>query len=166
MLKLFGTVLVWGGCGLIGVHSAGLMRQRVRFLEEMERALEQLEHELLLKHSALPDLIDRLCGTCRRQTRELFLDCNTEIRKGNSFTYAWERALERAKLLEEDREVLGCLTQILGQYDAQEQSRGLSRLQEELRQRVADGREEARAMGRVYCVLGFAAGGFLSLTLL
>lgn len=166
MMKLLGTVLVWGGCGLIGVYSAGQMRRRVIFLEEMGRALELLERELLLKHTPIPELLDRLCGVCRKQARELFLGCRMEIEKGKSFTHSWQYALERTNLSEEDREVLGSLAQILGQYDAQEQGRGLNHLREDLKQRAARSRDEARAMSRVYCVLGLTAGGFLSLSLL
>ena len=166
MLKLLGTVLVWGGCGLIGIYSAGQMRRRVLFLEEMGLALELLEHELLLKHAAIPELLERLCGVCRRQVRELFLTCKIEIEKGKSFTYSWRYALEQTDLTEEDREVMGSLAQILGQYDAREQGRGLRRLGEELERRAARRRDEARTMGKVYSVLGLAAGGFLSLSLL
>lgn len=166
MLKLLGTVLVWGGCGMIGVYSAGQMRRRVMFLEEMGRALELLEHELLLKHTAIPELLDLLCGACRQQVRELFLACKIELEKGKSFTYSWRCALEHTNLIEEDQEVLSSLAQILGQYDAREQGRGLRHLREELEHRAVRGRDEARAMGRVYNVLGLAAGGFLSLSLL
>ncbi len=166
MTKLLGSVLVWGGCGLIGVYSAGQMRQRVIFLEEMGRALELLEYELLLKYTAIPELLGLLCGVCRRRARELFLNCKQEIEKGKSFTDSWRDALEQINLSEEDREMLGSLAQILGQYDAREQGRGLSHLREDLKQRAARSREEARAMGRVYCVLGLTAGGFLSLSLL
>lgn len=166
MLKLLGTVLVWGGCGLLGVHSAGQMRRRVLFFEEMGRALELLEHELLLKHTALPELLDLLCGACRGQTRELLLNCRTEIEKEKSFTRSWLYALEQSNLSEEDRELLGSLTQILGRYDAREQARGLCHLREELDHRVIRCRDEARVMGKVHCALGLTAGGFLSLSLL
>lgn len=166
MLKLLGAVLVWGGCGIMGACSAGQMRRRVRFLEEMGRALELMEREILLKHTALPELLDMLCSACRGQTQELFLACREEIAKGDSFTYSWMCALERIELPQEDREVLGSLVRILGQYDAGEQGRGLSSLREELACRAARNREEARSMGRVYCVLGLTVGGFLSLSLL
>lgn len=74
--------------------------------------------------------------------------------------------MEQTDLTEEDREVMGSLAQILGQYDAREQGRGLRRLGEELERRAARRRDEARTMGKVYSVLGLAAGGFLSLSLL
>jgi len=166
MMKLLGTVLVWGGCGLIGIQNAGQMRRRVLFLEEMGRALELLEHELLLKHTALPELLDLLCDTCKRQTKELFFLCRSELRKENNFTNSWTYALEQTDLSEEDREVLSGLAQVLGQYDAREQGRSLCRLREEVERRTARSREEARNMGRVSCALGLTAGGFLSLSLL
>lgn len=166
MLKLLGTVLIWGGCGLLGVHSAGQLRRRTQFLEEMGRALDLLEHEILLKHTPLPELLDLLCGVCGRQVKELFFICRKEIEKGKSFTESWGYALEYTDLPEEDRELLGSLSQILGQYDAAEQGRGLCRLRAELERNTARSREEARNSGRVHCVLGLTAGGFLSLSLL
>jgi len=111
-------------------------------------------------------LLDLLCGVCKLQARELFLACRAKIKKGKNFTYSWQCALEHANLSQEDREVLGSLAQILGQYDAQEQGRGLSRLRKDLERRAARSRDEARDMGKVYCVLGLTAGGFLSLTLM
>lgn len=166
MIKLGGTVLIWGGCTLWGFLAAEGVRRRVRLLEDIGQALEVLERELALNRTALPELLERMSHRTTQQGKQLFCLCRETLEKGNSFTYSWGAALAQSALKQEDRALLSCLSQVLGRYDAQGQERSLARLRGELERRVARGREEARALGRVYAILGVTAGGFLTLTLL
>ena len=166
MIKVLGAVLVWGGCALCGMRAAQQVRRRVRFLEDMGQALEMLERELSLNRVAVPELLERLSDRATYQGRTVFCSCKADIEKGNSFTYAWEKALEQAGVKEEERTLLSCLAQVLGRYDAQGQERAVEHLRQELERRTAQRREESQALSRVYNVLGVTVGGFLSLSLL
>lgn len=165
MIRLIGMFLIWGGCALWGVREAQTVRRRVRVLEDMGWALEVLERELVLNRTALPELLERLA---QKDTggAMVFSVCRSMMKTGVDFAQAWGVALERSELRREEWELLSGLSQVLGRYDAGGQAQALAHLRQEVEQRSIRQREEARAMGRVYGVLGITVGGFLSLALL
>lgn len=165
MVKLLGIGLVWGGCILGGLSAAAALRHRVGVLEDIGRGLELLERELALNRTSLPELLEQVSHRSTQQTKELFNNCRTELDKGNSFSHSWAAALDKSGLGEEEREVLACLAPVLGRYETQGQVQALSRLCRELEMLKARARERARALGRVYGVLGVTAGGFVCLML-
>ncbi len=166
MLKVLGLVLVWGGCALWGVWAAGVLRRRVRVLEDIGRGLELMERELALSRSALPELLERVSHRATEQGKNLFIICRTELEKGNSFTCSWNAALEGSGLIGRDRELLACLSAIMGRYDASGQIQALSQLRGGLDEHTACMRQQAQDLGKVYGVLGATVGGFLSLMLI
>lgn len=165
MVKLLGVCLVWGGCILGGLSTAAALRRRVRVLEDIGQGLELLERELTLNRTALPELLERVSHRTTQQGKELFALCRTELDKGNSFSGSWALALDKARLGEEERALLACLSQVLGRYETQGQVQALLQLRRELDELTARVREQARGLGRVYGVLGVTAGGFISLAL-
>ena len=166
MIRWVGIGFVWGGCILWGLRAAEGVRCRVRLLEDVGQALELLERDVVLNQTALPELLERLCGRRTPQGRQLFAGCRRLLERSGSFERAWQTALESVELSREDRALLGGLSQVLGRYDTRGQAQALSLLRQEVADRAARGREEAAALGRVYRVLGVTAGGFLVLTLL
>ena len=166
MIKVLGTVLVWGGCAVWGIYEAASLRRRTEVLADVGQALEEMGRELSLNRTALPELLERVSRRNTRQGKQLFVLCRDGVRKGNSFTHSWEMALRESGIQKEEQVLLAGLGQLLGHYDAVEQSRGLSCLRSELERRTTRSREEAVCLGRVYQVLGVAVGGFLVLSLL
>ena len=165
MIRLAGVVLIWGGCTLWGVKVAQTMRQRLRVLEDIGQALELLERELTLNRTALPELMERASDRNTRQGSAVFVACRQQLEKGESFSFAWEYALQEVELDREDRSLLGNLSQVLGRYDVQGQAQALSHFRQELERRCVRRREEVCVLGRVYRILGITAGGFLTLAL-
>lgn len=165
MIKWLGVILVWGGCGIYGLWAATCARQRVRLLEDLGQALELLERELLLNRAALPELFARLERRSTPQGSELFSSCKRMMEQGSGIAQAWETALKQSELRQEEVELLSCLSQVLGRYDAQGQAQALVRLRQELERRSVLCREEARTLSRLYPALGITAGGFVTLTL-
>ena len=166
MKELFGIVLAWGGCAVWGMCASAGLRRRTAVLTDIGQALEGMERELVLNRTALPELLEHAARRNTREGKQLFLSCFNNIEKGISFTHAWDSALKESGVAKEEQALLGSLGQLLGHYDAMEQSRGLSCLRSELERRTNRSRQEALSLGQVYRVLGVTAGGFLVLTLL
>lgn len=166
MLRALGVLLVWGGCTLWGMQAAAVARRRVRVLEDIGQGLEQMERELALNRTALPELLERVSHRATQQGRQLFVLCRTELEKGNCFAHSWSAALEQSGLINRDAELLDSVSQVMGRYDANGQVQSLSRLRKGLDGHIAHTRRQAQNMGKVYGVLGAAAGGFLSLMLI
>lgn len=165
MLKVLGVLLVWGGCALWGVRAAATVRRRVKVLEDVGQGLELMERELALNRTALPELLECVSHRATEQGRQLFLFCRTELEKGNSIVCSWGVALEQSGLVNQDRELLAGLSQVLGRYDANGQVQALSHLRRGLDGHIAYTRRQAQSLGKVYGVLGATVGGFLSLML-
>ena len=166
MRIILGVLLVWGGCGLVGLRACGALRQRVRLLEGIGLALEIMERELVLNKTPLPDLLEQLSHKETGQSEGLFFRCKTELEQGKSFTQSWADALDKSELAERDRQLLGTLGVWLGRYDAKGQAEALAHLRVDWDEHIDLARRQARGLGRVYGVLGMTAGGFLSLLLL
>lgn len=165
MIRLAGVLLIWGGCALWGIREGQAVRRRVHVLEDMGWALEVLERELALNRTAVPELLERLAQK-EHGGGSIFSLCCSGLETGLGFADAWTAALEQSELGGEERQLLSGLSQVLGRYDAQGQGQALEHLRREVEQRCIRQREWARAMGRVYGVLGMTVGGFLALTLL
>ena len=166
MIRLLGALLAGGGCVFWGAWEGRRLRERVRLLDDLAHALELLERELSLSRTGLPELLERLSGQGGRQSRALFAACREEMKRGNSFTYAWGQALRDAELPPEERGLLAVLADVLGRYDARGQEEAVARLRGELDRRLVRMREQTGQQVRVLGALGAAAGGFLVLTLL
>ena len=166
MKSALGVLLVWGGCGLVGLHACAALRRRVRFLEEMALALTVMERELLLNRRPLPELLEQMSQTTERNVGMLFARCRSKLEQGNSFTDVWRETLENSGLKEGDKALLGTLSVWLGRYEAKGQAEALARLRTDWDEHIRLTRRQAMGQGRIYGVLGLTAGGFLSLLLL
>lgn len=166
MRLILGVLLVWGGCGWVGLRACAALGQRVRLLEKIGLSLEIAERELVLNKTSLPDLLERLAAEENGQGNRLFLHCKAGLEQGKCFTDAWADALEGSGLEERDKQLLGTLSIWLGRYDARGQAEALTRLRADWEEHIALARERARSLGRVYGTLGMTAGGFLALMLL
>jgi len=166
VIRLLGVVLIWGGCTFWGIQGARSARQQLRALEDIGQALELLEQDLSLNRRALPELLDRLSKRNTVTGRMVFCTCKRLLEEGRTVSEAWEQALKRGALSQEDQELLRSLSHMLGQYDVRGQEQALRRLSQEVTRRCEHKREAVSNLVRVYYMLGITAGGFLSLTLM
>ena len=161
MVKLLGCALVGTGCLWLGLQAAVRLRRAGRRLERLCAALEMMERELVLRRTALPELLERL--ECRDG---LFGDCLARLGRGAPFPEAWAGALDKSGLEDGARDALGALGPVLGRYDAQGQGESVARVRRDLERQAVRAGEEARRLGRVYAALGAAGGAFLVIILL
>ena len=166
MVKLVGAVLVWSGCTVWGIRCAMDLSRHTRLLEQLVRSLEQLERELVFSHMELSELLQRVAGSTSGHAAQLFGTCCQLLGQELGFEQAWARALGETELTSEERECLLVQGVQLGCFDAGGQGQSVERVRRELECRAAHARERQQTLGRVYCMLGAAAGSFLALMLL
>ena len=166
MLKLIGGLMIWLGCAGWGVRAAGELGRYNRLLEDLVCALEQMEQELVLNRTTLPELLGRLGGRREKPSAELFIRCRKMIEQGNSFTYSWGYVLEEFGLEPEVRLCLEGLDNLLGRYDAEGQGQAVCRVRRELEGHAARAGARKRELTRVYLTAGVSAGVGLLLTLM
>ena len=165
MLNLIGVILVWGGCALWGVHAGAALRGRVRKLERIGLGLEQIEREIEMNATELPELMERLSRQDMQRGTELFFACFSELEQGNSFAGAWGAALEKSVLSSRERQVLSGLPGVLGRYDVNGQVQALSHLRRNWDEHISLVQRRVHSLETVYGVLGVTMGGFLALML-
>ncbi|MBQ3556272.1 MAG: stage III sporulation protein AB [Oscillospiraceae bacterium] len=165
MLKLFGLLLVAGGCTFWGFRAADELSARVRIVQELAQAVQVMERELSLFRPSLPVLLERMAQGRDKRVSDLLMRCCAEIEKGKNFTEIWEKQVEHLDIDEREKGLVRGLGQVLGQYDDRGQVQAAMGIRQELEACAARRREDNRTKGRMYRMLGVTAGGFLILTL-
>lgn len=169
MIHILGAVMVAAGCGWLGVKQAQKLTARAAALEAMSRALEQMERELTLRLTPLPQLMQELAQRTEPPARTLFAGCRAALEEldHQRFHEAWVQMVhDLPDFKDEDRRALDTLGQVLGRYDGRGQACAIASVRRELEQLGRSARQDSRRLGRVYRAVGAAGGGFLVILLL
>ena len=169
MTGLVGAALLTAGCAGLGLSAAGWLEGRVRDLDGLIAALEEMERELDWRQPPLPELLERAGQTAGGRAGAFFARCAAQAGalSGRPFRLAWEQALAGAglRLTACDRLLLGQLGGVLGRYDGPSQSRALAQCAARLEGQRRAALERRERLGRVYTVLGVAGGALLGILL-
>lgn len=170
MTRLLGAALVVAGCGALGLCAVARLDGRVRDLGELAAGLDALGRELGWRLSPLPDALDAAGRAARGPAAEFFARCARQAGRaeGQAFRQVWGDGLEAAPLhlKPEDRALLDRLGGVLGRYDGDSQRAALEGAAAELRALRGAAADDRRRLGRVYGVLGVAAGLLAAIVLL
>jgi stage III sporulation protein AB len=167
MLRIAGAALIGAAFVYAGFRRASLLEWRARLLHTFIGVIERARQEIGTRLTALPELTRRLkaehpelagfFGSIERAwSREDYL----------GFSQAWSNALEGLELNAEDRALLGEAGAALGRYDAGTQALALERVGAALARQYENARAGARQNGKVYRVMGFAAGAMAVILIL
>lgn len=169
MIKLLGAFCVMAGALYGGLGATRALRQRVEALEGLREGLCYLDQELNFRLTALPELLEQL-GKKAGPAGDFFGAVYAQWQKApeGGLRSSWRLAMTRCLsiLRTEERQAILEVGQSLGRYDAQTQSKALSRAIRQLEGYRQAAREEARRLGRVYATLSIAGGAALVLVLL
>ena len=162
MTRLLGAVLVVAGCGALGLCAVARLEGRVRDLGELAAGLDTLQRELGWRLAPLPDALDRAAGAAHGPAADFFARCARGSRspEGQAFQEVWREGLNAAplRLKPEDKALLDRLGPVLGRYDGDSQRLALEEGAAGLRALQGAAAEDRSRLGRVYGVLGTAAG--------
>lgn len=169
MLRIVGAALLLAGGVGLGASAVIRLERRVTTLRSLTEALELMERELDFR---LPPMKELILETARRSAEPAagFLRAcaeGMERLEGRPLSDLWQRAAlaELPALKRCDLETLSSVGAVLGRYDAESQRGVISAARERLAGILADAVEDRRRQGRVYGVLGAAAGAFLVILL-
>ena len=170
MIRLAGAALVTAGCGALGLAGTARLDGRVRDLGELAAGLDALRRELGWRLSPLPDALGEAARAARGPAGQFFAQCarGAGLPDGRAFQEVWREGLDGAplRLKPGDRAVLERLGPVLGRYDGDSQRLALEDTAAGLRALREEAADDRRRLGRVYGVLGVAAGLLLAIVLL
>ena len=127
MLKLIGSVMIFGSCAALGLNARRELRRRVAAADAMLLALRLMENEITAHRTPMPEIIDLLAKNENAVIRQIFSGVRRRMRErsGLSLSYLWCAGMRAAQadagLGREECGVLCDAANFLGRYDASEQ---------------------------------------------
>ena len=162
MLKLIGSVMVFGSCAALGLSARQNLRRRVAAADAMLLALGLIRSEIfgLLTENEQP-IVRKVFRTLQRRLRE---------QNGLSLGYLWRSTLRDCRaqvgLGTQECDILCDAANYLGRYDADEQLTGLSQVERRLAASREAAQEDLANRGNLYRTCGIALGLLVILVLI
>ena len=100
MLKLIGSIMVFGSCAALGLNARREMRRRVAAADAMLLALRLMESEIASRRTPMPEIIDLLAKNENQVVRRIFSGLSRRLRErsGLSLGYLWCAGMRAARL--------------------------------------------------------------------
>ena len=137
MLRMMGAVLLIGGTGAVGIGRALKLRREAGVLRQLAGAAGELQREIALRKTPMPELLRRMETATREPVRRLFSRTGYLLDElGNrSFSLLWSQAAEETLGGVLSDEALTAVEEVgiwLGRFDAQQQAEALERTRRQL----------------------------------
>ena len=164
MLKLIGSVMIFGSCAALGLNARRELRRRVAAADAMLLALRLMENEITARRTPMPEIIDLLAKNENAVVRQIFSGVRRRMRErsGLSLSYLWCAGMRAAQadagLGREECGVLCDAANFLGRYDASEQKAAIDTALHRLQMLRELAFAELRDRGSLYRTCGIAAG--------
>ena len=170
MLRGVGILLVLGGCFYFGRAQVRAINRRVNALSSILRALEIIEQELVFHLSTMEELFEFAALRSSEPASGFLRMCGKELKKdyGKPLSEIWHTAAQK-KLTDLKKSEMDCLLalgNVLGRYDGEWQCKSIENARIILAQSLSTAVQERKSQGKMYSVLGAAAGAFLVILLL
>lgn len=172
MLKLMGSVMIFGACAALGLSARQGLRRRVTAADAMLLALHLMSGEISGRRTPVPEIVGQLAESENRIIRTVFGHLRRRLREENglSLGYLWRSSLrdcrDQVGLGQPECDILSEAAAWLGRYDAAEQVAGL----EQIARRLAAARDtaagELQNKGNLYRTCGIALGILVVLVLI
>ncbi len=172
MLKLMGSVMIFGACAALGLSARQGLRRRVAAADAMLLALQLMGGEISSRRTPVPEIVGQLAESENPAIRTLFGNLRRRLREENglSLGYQWRATLRDCRdqigLGQAECQILCEAAAWLGRYDAAEQVAGL----EQIARRLAAARDaaagELQNKGNLYRTCGIALGILVVLVLI
>ena len=81
MLKLIGSVMIFGSCAALGLNARRELRRRVAAADAMLLALRLMENEITARRTPMPEIIDLLAKNENAVVRQIFSGVRRRMRE-------------------------------------------------------------------------------------
>lgn len=106
MLKLLGSLCIFGGGAMFWLRQLQECRREVELLSDLSAALEELAEEIRMTQRSLPLLLEGIQTGRSQIAADFFRGATAAARSGESLTKAWTAAADALPLDESARRVL------------------------------------------------------------
>lgn len=164
MIKSLVCAFIIITCAYLGFMYGERYRKRFYNLKQLQRALLQLENEILYAYTSLPIAVDNISKKSKGEIKN-FLEEIAEGLKENkfdtvydAFSYSFARYKDKLYFQEEDIDLLGDLSKSLGEVDIAGHEKLFSLISENIKKNLVDSEELMKKNLKMYRYLGICLG--------
>ena len=172
MIKIIGCALILGASTMAGFIYSERLKYRVSQLNEVQRAVYQLQNEITYVHTLLPDAFKSIAHKSKEPIKELF-NKTSELLSDNDYENVYEAvntALSTVKsrlyLNYDDINVILDLSKTLGESDIEGQNSIFILTIANLKKQIKTSEEFMNKNLKMYRYLGFSFGAMLVIALI
>jgi stage III sporulation protein AB len=172
MIKIIGCAVILGASTMAGYIYSERLKYRVVQLNEIQRAVYQLQNEIKYVHALLPDAFKSVASKSREPIKELF-NKTSELLSDNEYENVYEAMNSAMNLIKsklnltfEDINVILDLSKTLGESDIEGQNNIFSLTIENLKKQIKISEEFMNKNIKMYRYLGFSFGAMLVIALI
>ena len=141
MIKIIGIAMVVAAGIGFGSISPLCLRHRLVVMEQMLSDLTRMRHELNSEHLSVPELMELMLSFAGNETLALYRNVHHAMHLNGvaCFTDVWQRSVEAelVALQSTEREAIGALGEILGQYLLEDQLTAIDTVCGKLRESIS-----------------------------
>lgn len=169
LLKCFGFLTVFLGCGYIGFRAGSNYRKDITVLRQLCGHIEYMICQLRYHQTSLPELFTQMQNDAQQPLRQLFGKI-CALFSEQAFSGAHECMLAAVeKMPDLPKMTRSCLMELavtLGRFDLEGQLRGAESVLHRYTQKVAQMERNSHSQIRSYQVFGLCAGAALAILLI
>ena len=165
IVTVLGAACVGAGCAGIGFLAFMRLENRVRLLSAFAGLCDRLASEIGFRLTPLPELAGRLENPVLQKFWS-YIQKHYALFGGETYAEVWKQAVMEMDLPEIDRMLISDMGDVLGSYDAENQTRSLSVIREQLAISLEMARERRQKQGRMAGMMGILCGALLIVVLI
>ena len=172
MIKVIGCAVILGASSIAGYIYSERLKYRVSQLNEIQRAVYQLQNEIKYVHALLPDAFKSVASKSREPIKELF-NRTSELLTDNNYENVYEAMNSAINLIKgklnltfDDINVILDLSKSLGESDIEGQNNIFALTIENLKKQIKISEEFMKKNVKMYRYLGFSFGAMLVIVLI
>ncbi len=172
MIKVIGCAVILGASTMAGFIYSERLKYRVFQLNEIQRAVYQLQNEITYVHALLPDAFKSVAQKSKEPIKELF-NKTSELLSNNQYDNVYEAMKSAVNLIKgtlyinaDDINVILDLSKTLGESDIEGQNNIFTLTIANLKKQIKISEEFMSKNIKMYRYLGFTFGAVLVIALI
>ena len=172
MIKIIGCAVILVASTMAGFIYSERLKYRVFQLNEIQRAVYQLQNEINYVHALLPDAFKNIALKSKEPIKELF-NKTSELLSDNEYENVYEAVNKSVNLIKnrlylnsDDINVILDLSKTLGESDIQGQNSMFSLTIANLKKQIKISEEFMNKNIKMYRYLGFSFGAMIVIVLI
>jgi stage III sporulation protein AB len=170
MIKTIGCLLILAASTFGGFAYADSFKKRVKQLNEVERAIDQLQNEIEYTYTPLPEALHNVSEKCEEPINEIFSKASQILysNEADSVYDAFKKCFKDSNINinKEDIDVILDLSKSLGESNIEGHKKIFLLAKSNLKKRISIAEDSMNKNVKMYRYLGFSLGSMIVIVLI